>query len=194
MVKKFLLIPLIIICALSFSLSGCGEKTEPPKKGERVTKKTIPKPKKVAAPKERASEKTSPAAGQPAAAASQASRENSADTAIELYNPVGKIDPFEPLLREKQVVAVVKKGGKKERRRTPLTPLEKVDISQLKLLGVILAPSGNRAMLSGSEGQLERSQFSHCHYHSFHKYCGQPKVSLTPADKEQPPAPGLHAL
>ena len=66
------------------------------------------------------------------------------------YNPKGKIDPFEPLFRETPEVAVVKKERKK---RTPRTPLERIDISQLKLVGIILAKSGNRALVEESSGK-----------------------------------------
>jgi Tfp pilus assembly protein PilP len=66
------------------------------------------------------------------------------------YNPKGKIDPFEPLFKETPEVAVVKKEHKK---RTPRTPLERIDISQLKLVGIILAKSGNRALVEEASGK-----------------------------------------
>jgi type IV pilus assembly protein PilP len=67
-----------------------------------------------------------------------------------IYNPKGKIDPFEPLFRDKPSVAMVKKKRKK---RIPRTPLEKIDLSQLKLVGIILASSGNRALVEESNGK-----------------------------------------
>ena len=66
-----------------------------------------------------------------------------------VYNAIGKIDPFEPLFREKPV-SVKKKTGKK---RIPQTPLERIDLSQLKLVGIILASSGNRALVEESSGK-----------------------------------------
>jgi type IV pilus assembly protein PilP len=66
-----------------------------------------------------------------------------------LYDPTGKIDPFEPLIREKPVVA--KKS--KQIKRTPRTPLERIDLSQLRLVGIILAASGNRALVEESTGK-----------------------------------------
>ena len=66
-----------------------------------------------------------------------------------LYNPTGKIDPFEPLFREKAIVA--KKS--KQIKRAPRTPLERIDLSQLKLVGIILAASGNRALVEESSGK-----------------------------------------
>jgi type IV pilus assembly protein PilP len=67
-----------------------------------------------------------------------------------IYNPKDKIDPFEPLFKEKPAVAVVKKKRKK---RVPRTPLEKIDLSQLRLVGIILASSGNRALVEESNGK-----------------------------------------
>jgi type IV pilus assembly protein PilP len=68
-----------------------------------------------------------------------------------LYNPAGKIDPFEPLFRDKPSPEKVKKS--KRKRRVPRTPLERIDISQLKLVGIILAASGNRALVEESSGK-----------------------------------------
>jgi len=66
-----------------------------------------------------------------------------------MYNPSGKIDPFEPLFKEKPVLA---KDSKKIK-RTPRTPLERIDLSQLKLVGIILASSGNRALVQEASGK-----------------------------------------
>jgi type IV pilus assembly protein PilP len=65
------------------------------------------------------------------------------------YNPEGKIDPFEPLFRREPT----EKTAKKKTRQGPLTPLERVDISQLKLTGVIMAPSGSKALISEASGK-----------------------------------------
>lgn len=64
-----------------------------------------------------------------------------------LYDPKGKIDPFKPLFREEKVKIKV------PNRTHPLTPLEKVDLSQLKLVAVILASSGNRALVKEASGK-----------------------------------------
>jgi len=66
-----------------------------------------------------------------------------------LYDPTGKIDPFEPLIKERPLVA--KKD--KKIKRVPRTPLERIDLSQLKLVGIILASSGNRALVEESSGK-----------------------------------------
>jgi len=64
------------------------------------------------------------------------------------YKPTGKIDPFEPLFRDKPTLA-----KKKKRKRLPQTPLERIEISQLKLVGIILASSGNRALVEETSGK-----------------------------------------
>jgi type IV pilus assembly protein PilP len=66
------------------------------------------------------------------------------------YDPKGKIDPFEPLFKETPKVAQVKKERKK---REPRTPLERIDIGQLKLVGIILAKSGNKALVEEASGK-----------------------------------------
>ncbi len=66
-----------------------------------------------------------------------------------IYNPKGKVDPFEPLFKKPTVA--LKKSQRK--RRTPRTPLEKVDISQLKLVAIVLASSGNRALVEEASGK-----------------------------------------
>jgi len=65
------------------------------------------------------------------------------------YNGAGKIDPFAPLFNDKP--ATVKKEERKK--RMPMTPLEKIDLSQLKLVGIIMASSGNRALVEESSGK-----------------------------------------
>ena len=67
-----------------------------------------------------------------------------------VYDPKGKIDPFEPLFKETPTVASVKKQREK---RTPRTPLERIDIGQLKLVGIILAESGNKALVEEASGK-----------------------------------------
>ena len=69
----------------------------------------------------------------------------------DFYNPKGKLDPFAPLFKKETAALIVKK--KKTKRRTPLTPLEKVALSQLKLVGIILAPSENRALVQEASGK-----------------------------------------
>ena len=69
-----------------------------------------------------------------------------------LYDPADKVDPFEPLIRE---------TPKKNTDSTTYAhtgpkgthPLENIDLSQLKLTGIMLATSGNRALVRESSGR-----------------------------------------
>jgi type IV pilus assembly protein PilP len=83
------------------------------------------------------------------AATSNVTSKRRTATIPKAYDAKGKIDPFEPLFREKPVSAK-KKNSKK---RIPRTPLERIDLSQLKLVGIILASSGNRALVEESSGK-----------------------------------------
>ncbi len=67
------------------------------------------------------------------------------------YNPKGKVDPFEPLFKQTTVVA--KKPKQQRKKRVPRTPLERIDLSQLRLVAIVRAKSGNRAMVEESSGK-----------------------------------------
>jgi type IV pilus assembly protein PilP len=60
------------------------------------------------------------------------------------YNPAGKSDPFRPFIQ----LASVRSGS-----RAVLTPLQKFDISQLKLVAIITAPGGNIALVEDVTGK-----------------------------------------
>ncbi len=61
------------------------------------------------------------------------------------YNPIGKPDPFKPFIELTPVRERV--------RTTPLTPLQKYDLSQLKLVAIISTPEGNVALVEDSVGR-----------------------------------------
>ena len=71
------------------------------------------------------------------------------------YSPAGKVDPFLPLFEEKPAAPDETGDAQKQKkkRRMPLTPLERVDLSQLKLVGIIQAPSGNKALVEEASGK-----------------------------------------
>jgi type IV pilus assembly protein PilP len=60
------------------------------------------------------------------------------------YNPAGKPDPFKPFIQLSPA---------REASRIPLTPLQKFDISQLKLVAIISTPEGNIAMVEDATGK-----------------------------------------
>ncbi len=66
------------------------------------------------------------------------------------YNPEGKIDPFLPPFKE----GIVSESDKQNKeRRIPRTPLEMVDLGQLKLVAIMHAKSGNKALVEEASGK-----------------------------------------
>jgi type IV pilus assembly protein PilP len=67
------------------------------------------------------------------------------------YTAAGKIDPFEPLLKDEspQAPTTTIKPVKRDRS----SPLEKIDLGQLKLVAVLTAPGGNRALVEETTGK-----------------------------------------
>ena len=61
------------------------------------------------------------------------------------YNPTGKPDPFKPFIQLTPVRDASRSG--------PLTPLQKYDISQLKLVAIISNPEGNIALVEDATGK-----------------------------------------
>ena len=59
------------------------------------------------------------------------------------YNPAGKPDPFKPFIQ------LASRGSS----RTALTPLQKFDISQLKLVAIISTSEGNIALVEDATGK-----------------------------------------
>ncbi|MGD8519629.1 MAG: pilus assembly protein PilP [Desulfobacterales bacterium] len=67
------------------------------------------------------------------------------------YSAQDRIDPFEPLFKKKRGEAKVWKP--KRGQRVPRTPLERIDLGQLKLVAIVEAKSGNKAMVEESSGK-----------------------------------------
>jgi len=121
-------------------------------KPEVASKAAVPaKPaggvKKPAVPVTAAGKSVIPAAGNTAVKQKPAAKKKGLPPA---YDPEGKTDPFKPLFKEQPDLP---KRKKKKKRRIPRTPLEKVALSQLKLVGIILAQSGNLAMVQEASGK-----------------------------------------
>lgn len=149
-----------IFVAVLFGLASCGENA-PPAPNKQVVKKKIGVQKKEADPKAvgdkaeaKASEATAPKEG--------AAKENSANPEMSKlvkesmaatggYDPKGRFDPFEPLLKEDPAKGVTSARSRKKRR--PQTPLERVAISQLKLSAVMRSSKGNSAIVEDATGK-----------------------------------------
>jgi type IV pilus assembly protein PilP len=120
--------PLIsILVVVVFFVAGCGEGTVPssiPPKGKPLSvERKKMEPKKVEEKKE-------------------IEKKDEIEFA---YDPTGKVDPFKPFI---QVTSARRSQG-----NVPLTPLEKYEISQLKLVAIISTPEGNVALIEDSAGK-----------------------------------------
>jgi len=145
-----------------FLVLGCGNQAEPPLQPKVITKQlvvkkdisvsnisepkteeTIKKPVVLSTPKPDETDKKIALKPEPVAAETR------------LYNPEGKIDPFAPLFKEEKsaIGDGEAMGTGKAGICIPHTPLQKADLSQLKLVGIICASSGNRAMVEEASGR-----------------------------------------
>ena len=144
-----------IICCFSLLLWGCEKPSEPPLKSRQITKKIIVDKKvdqkATAQPKGIAPADISNSKQKLVAEKSPPATQTKIPEINDFYNPEGKLDPFEPLFKKERVSIAV--GKKKIERRKPLTPLERISLSQLTLVGIIQAPSGSRALVQESSGK-----------------------------------------
>jgi len=126
--RESLFAALFVAAACLFALSGCGEGAKPPaqqQKAEAVKQAPDKKPVAVAA----AEVKKAPP-----------------EPVGYHYDPMGKIDPFVPLVREVEGMdAQVLEEG-------PLTPLQRYALAELKLVAVIVAGDGSKAMVEDGKG------------------------------------------
>ena len=124
MTYRALFLPLLIMFVFFFA--GCGEEAPTP----------VPKPKKVEKV-EAPMPKTGNVAG-----GSGAKMEEAAP--VYSYDPAGRKDPFEVLMELRKPVIVADE---------PLTPLQQVDLGQLRLVGVIIGKGVPMAMVSAPGGK-----------------------------------------
>lgn len=153
------------VCFFSL-LVGCDKKAEPPQKAREVTRKIIvakkddlaksvskqetvkPTPKAVPGI---SNSKAGVSNDKLVASVSTTTQKIEAPQITDLYSPEGKLDPFAPLIKEKPVNLPVE--HRKAVRRKLLTPLEKLDLSQLKLVAILRAQSGNNALVEEDSGK-----------------------------------------
>jgi type IV pilus assembly protein PilP len=146
-----------IVCIICFFplLWGCEKPSEPPLKSRQITKKIIVEKKEdqktTAKPKGTVPAGISNSKQKLVAEKSLTAKKTKIPEITDFYNPEGKLDPFEPLFKKERVSLAV--GKKKIKRRKPLTPLERVNLGQLTLVGIIQAPSGSRALVQESSGK-----------------------------------------
>ncbi len=146
-----------IVCIICFFLLlwGCEKPSETPLKSRQITKKIIVDKKEdqkaTAKPKGTVPADISNSKQKLVAEKSPTAKKIIMPEITDFYNSEGKLDPFEPLFQKERVSLAV--GKKKIKRRKALTPLERVNLSQLTLVGIIRAPSGNRALVQESSGK-----------------------------------------
>lgn len=162
---------IVSFSCLFLFIVGCDQKAETSEKTGTVISKKIsvaktPVEPKAVQPVKTQTQKTQETAESSAAATSKtpAVQPEQAKYTPELalgYDPEGRIDPFIPLIKnepvkaakEAEVNAAEAEKIKERKKRIPQTPLEKIELSQLRLKAIILAPSGNRALVEESSGK-----------------------------------------
>jgi type IV pilus assembly protein PilP len=146
-----------IVCIICFFplLWGCEKPSEPPLKSRQITKKIVVAEKDVqkttVKPKGTEPVDISKSKQKLVVEKTLSVEKTKLPEIADLYSPEEKLDPFEPLFKKERVSLDV--GKKKIKTRKPLTPLERVNLSQLTLVGIILSPSGNRALVQETTGK-----------------------------------------
>ena len=154
--RKYVIKILNITCITClFLYCGCNDQTEKPQKATVISKKIVmPK-------KDQKIEVSKPEIKKPEIKKQDLKPKTSKtdmipDQKIELpettvtysYKVEGKTDPFASIFRTGPSVL----ADQNEKKRI-LTPIEKVDLGQLKLVGIIFAPSGNKALVEDASGK-----------------------------------------
>ncbi|MDL1968409.1 MAG: pilus assembly protein PilP [Deltaproteobacteria bacterium] len=151
----------IIACITSFFLYyGCDNQPEKPQKAMVISKKIVmPKKEKQPINKDQKNKGSKPEIKKQDLKPKTDKINMVPDQQLELsgttvayaYKVEGKVDPFASIFSV--FVDQKNKKNKKNKKRIPLTPIEKVDLSQLKLVGIIFAPGGNKALVEDASGK-----------------------------------------
>jgi type IV pilus assembly protein PilP len=137
---------------VSCLLWSCGDRSEKSKAPVISKKIAVPKKPEPAKPAVKAVKKES--AESVSKPTETAENGQAAGESKRIYNPKNRVNPFAPLFKtEKKQVVAEQTGTSKKKKRVPQTPLEKISLDQLKLVAIIRAPSGNRALVQDSTGK-----------------------------------------
>ena len=142
--------PILVFLFLITALFGCEGKASPPESNVVSGKITSSDLGQTAATDQ------PPASEEVETQASQTSQMQMTDETLavdlaDAYNPEGRIDPFQPLFQKKEEKETVVKAEKKK--FIPQTPLQMVDLSQLKVSGIIRSPNGHKALVEEASGK-----------------------------------------
>lgn len=116
-----------VLTAFLFLIGGCGGGSPPPSLPAKTKSPSVERKKE-----------------EPAKVAEKKEADKKEEKEF-TYNPQGKTDPFKPFIQLTPV--------RDASRRSPLTPLQKYDISQLKLVAIISPPEGNIALVEDGTGK-----------------------------------------
>jgi type IV pilus assembly protein PilP len=142
--KQFCSIALLFL-SISIFCVGCGEKKEAPTPS--VVSKKIAVDKTIG----KADTSGKQMAGDSAEGAVKPDEQTKMPGA-RIYDPQQRLNPFAPVFGKKEKAAGSEKGSKRKR-RIPQTPLERISLDQLKLVAIIRASSGNRALVEDTVGK-----------------------------------------
>ena len=143
---------LVAVLGLGLTITVWGCKGEAQGPGEPViTKKIAPAPQKA---KSQARPLAAQEARQPNSPESKTEAENVPSTKMARlpYDPAGKLDPFKPLFREEPKIEEDKVTKPKKPER-PRTPLERLDLGQLRLTAIVFSQNRPRAMVEEATGK-----------------------------------------
>lgn len=161
--RKYIIKILNVTCITClFLYCGCNDQAEKQQKATVISKKIVmPKKEKQPVKKDEKIELSKPEIKKPEIKKQDLKPKTSKtdmipDQKIELpettvtysYKVEGKTDPFASIFRTGPSVL----ADQNEKKRI-LTPIEKVDLGQLKLVGIIFAPSGNKALVEDASGK-----------------------------------------
>ena len=128
-------------------LIGCGEKAATSSKaGKAVGQKIVLNKKAVSPPVKKAAEQP-----KPETTAAKTETDKPQEMATASYDPSGRIDPFAPLFRKEPEPAPA--AAKVTEPTRPISPLEKIELSQLKLKAIIRTAGGNKALVEEASGK-----------------------------------------
>jgi len=129
--RDFCFLALFIVTGFLFILPACGDDKPKPKSKSQE--------KKVEATSEKAKKKS-------VKKAVTDKKESHKEVVKYHYDPMGKKDPFKPLVREGAIISGSILGG------APLTPLQKYTLAELKLVAIITGTENPGAMVEDSKG------------------------------------------
>jgi type IV pilus assembly protein PilP len=141
---------IVILLTACFLCWGCGDKKKDAKSS--VVSKKISVAKQDTTDKPATTKATE--SNQEKAAVKPKLLESGTKAATRIYDAKERVDPFVPLFKAKNKEAVSEQVERKKRKkRVPQTPLERISLDQLKLVAIIRAASGNKALVEETSGK-----------------------------------------